>query len=480
MCVVFVSAIGVPQAYASTYTRNLILSDGNMRATYSMTQSDIQSFLKAQPGVLKSLVTTDHAGVSEPASAIIYQACQNFRISPRVMLALLQKEQSLLTRTTLATNTLSRAIGAGCPDGSTNYYPGFGKQMWYGAWLLSNFGEVTGVFPSTFVALWSPGMTRPCEDSQTVIPANLATYKLYVYNPSISGNSTFWTVYAKYFGDPLAAFAPAKVSLSAAAVGYASAKLNWTGVTGATGYEIGRATSSGGTYSRIATTTVTSSTDATLTTGKTYYYKVRAYHTEGATTTYGSYSDVKSANPTLGKVSLSAASASYTSIRLSWGNVSGASGYEIYRATSKSGTYAKVSAITGTSYTNTGRTTGRTYYYKVRAYRSIGSTKAYGSYSDVKSTKAVPAKVSGLTLAKASSSSIGVKWSSVSGATAYEIYRASSATGSFSRIRITSATSYKNTGLTRGRTYRYKVRAYHTEGRTKVYGSYSTTAGMPL
>ena len=49
-------------------------------------------------------------------------------------------------------------------------------------------------------------------------PKNLATYKLYVYNPSIgahkpygdlstqscSGNANFWKIYSRYFGSPLA------------------------------------------------------------------------------------------------------------------------------------------------------------------------------------------------------------------------------------------------------------------------------------
>ena len=35
-----------------------------------------------------------------------------------------------------------------------------------------------------------------------VYPANWATYKLYIYNPSISGNTNFWNIYLKHFGNP--------------------------------------------------------------------------------------------------------------------------------------------------------------------------------------------------------------------------------------------------------------------------------------
>ncbi|MGV8082752.1 MAG: hypothetical protein AB2L09_03825 [Coriobacteriia bacterium] len=221
-------SLGLASAYAATFDRNLILSDDNMRAVNSMSASDIQAFLDVQPGVLKSLVTTDYAGVPKPASQIIYEASQQWGISPKVMLTMLQKEQSLLTRTSLAANTLSRAIGAGCPNSTTNYYPGFGQQMWFGAQLLSAYGEgvarytirngVEVKIPYSDVA-FTYGMT--ITDSYrtppvVVTPGNLATYKLYIYNPSVgasepygdlstqscSGNANFWKIYWKYFDDP--------------------------------------------------------------------------------------------------------------------------------------------------------------------------------------------------------------------------------------------------------------------------------------
>lgn len=219
LCLGFVFA---SSALAATFNPALVISDDNMRAYDSMSQSDIQAFLNTQNGPLKSLVTTDHAGgkdnqspskVKKRASVIIWEACTAWHISPRVMLSLLQKEQSLLTRTSLAKNTLSRAIGAGCPDKSTNKYPGFGSQIWFGARLLDGYGE--GKNGST-IPLWKPPYTLYAG----VKTANLATYKLYVYNPSIgakapygdlssqssnlSGNANFWWLYRKYFGDTFA------------------------------------------------------------------------------------------------------------------------------------------------------------------------------------------------------------------------------------------------------------------------------------
>ena len=90
------------------------------------------------------------------------------------------------------------------------------------------------------------------------------------------------------------------------------------------------------------------------------------------------------------------ASASYDKLRLSWEPLSGVDGYQIYRATSKSGKYAKIATVKGASsatYTDTGRTCGTRYYYKLRAYKKIGGKTVYSKYSTILSAYAKPAKV---------------------------------------------------------------------------------------
>ena len=118
---------------------------------------------------------------------------------------------------------------------------------------------------------------------------------------------------------------------------------------------------------------------------------MRAYRTVSGTKVYSGYSAVKSAKPLPAKpASVKAARASSSSIKLTWKKVSGASGYEVYRATKKTGTYSKVTTIkkgSTVSYTNKKLTKGKTYYYKVRAYRTVSGKKVYGSYSDIVSEK---------------------------------------------------------------------------------------------
>ena len=164
-----------------------------------------------------------------------------------------------------------------------------------------------------------------------------------------------------------------------------------------------------------------------------------------------------------------AASAGYESIQFSWSKVNGATKYIVYRASSKYGTYKKVKETTATSYTNTGRTTGKTYYYKVRAVSGSTTSKA----SAVVSAKAVPAKPSDVAAEGVDSGNITIHWGKVSGATKYQIYRATSKTGTYKRVATTSGLQYTNEGLDNTKTYYYKVRAYRLQDGEKIYGKYS-------
>lgn len=120
------------------------------------------------------------------------------------------------------------------------------------------------------------------------------------------------------------------------------------------------------------------------------------------------------------------ASASYDKLRLSWEPLSGVDGYQIYRATAKSGKYAKIATVKGASsasYTDTGRTCGTRYYYKLRAYKKIGGKTVYSKYSTILSAYAKPAKVK-VTDAYAPGTavvSIAVSFTTVRGATDYEV-----------------------------------------------------------
>ncbi len=62
---------------------NLIISDSNMRAYYSMSAAQIQAYLNTKNGPLKSKSFPRHdGGQSATAAVIIWEACQKWHISP--------------------------------------------------------------------------------------------------------------------------------------------------------------------------------------------------------------------------------------------------------------------------------------------------------------------------------------------------------------------------------------------------------------
>ncbi|WP_129689302.1 InlB B-repeat-containing protein [Gottfriedia acidiceleris] len=76
-----------------------------------------------------------------------------------------------------------------------------------------------------------------------------------------------------------------------------------------------------------------------------------------------------------------------SSAKLTWSSVSGAAGYEIVKSTSKTGSYSHLSDVKTTSYTNNGLSKGKTYYYKVRSFKIVGSKKIYSDWTSVMSIK---------------------------------------------------------------------------------------------
>ena len=66
-----------------------------------------------------------------------------------------------------------------------------------------------------------------------------------------------------------------------------------------------------------------------------------------------------------------------------------------------------------------------------------------------------------------------VKYSKVARATGYEIYMAKE-NGKYVKVKTTTANSYTRTKLTRGATYKFKVRAYKKVGSNVYYGAYSS------
>ena len=133
-----------------------------------------------------------------------------------------------------------------------------------------------------------------------------------------------------------------------------------------------------------------------LTEGKDYTVKYQSGRKNPGTYTVtvtfkGNYSGKKTLTFTIApKAPTLKATAAKKSAKLSWNKQTGATGYNVYMATSKNGKYKKIATLKGNtkvSYTKKGLTKGKTYYFKVAAYTTSGKKKINGAYSSVKSVK---------------------------------------------------------------------------------------------
>ncbi len=170
------------------------------------------------------------------------------------------------------------------------------------------------------------------------------------------------------------------------------ANLSWNNIEYADGYVVYYSTNKTKNYKKISTTSKTSIKKTGLTPGKTYYFKVRTFVSEDDKKYYSSYSNILTLKPTIKKVSNVSLTADTTSINVKWNNIPGVTGYQVYRATSKKGTYKKIKTLTEATFDNTKLKKKTTYYYKVRAYITIGKTNYYGPFSSVEGTKTLDEK----------------------------------------------------------------------------------------
>ena len=257
--------------------------------------------------------------------------------------------------------------------------------------------------------------------------------------------------------------------------------LKWKAVSGAAKYEVYRSYSRDGSYSKYSTQTSTGYTNSSyLTSGTTYYYKVRALKSDG---TAGPYSAVVSVTCRLKLTAPSVTGGTDSQGRptLKWNAVTGAAKYEVYRSASRSGTYTKYSTQTSTSYTNSSYlTSGTTYYYKVRA---LGSDGSYGPYRSVASvtyratSSAVPAEVT-MGKATAQGSYITVTWDKAANAASYRVYRRVNNSSDWNVVASSvSGTSYTDWNVEPGVRYTYTVRGVAADGQTlsKTYNKTGVT-----
>ncbi len=236
-------------ANATEFQAGNIISDSKFFDVNSMNEAQIQSFIEGvacspsgvpclrdytQTTTTKAAVGGDHCkeyvgAANERASRIIAKVAQACGISPKTLLVLLQKEQSLLTNPN--SYGYQRAMGWSCPDTGPNYsascdanYFGFFNQTYQSAWQFRQYTNYPVNIPGGGTRSYRIGSVyiqhHPNADcgGSVVDIRNQATANLYLYTPyqpnasamanlygtgdscGAYGNRNFWRIYSDWFG----------------------------------------------------------------------------------------------------------------------------------------------------------------------------------------------------------------------------------------------------------------------------------------
>lgn len=154
-------------------------------------------------------------------------------------------------------------------------------------------------------------------------------------------------------------------------------------------------------------------------------------------------------------------------VKISWGSVSTAQKYTVYRSTKKDSGYKKTADVSSCSYTDKKCKAGKTYYYKVSA--TSGKESPLSSAAKVKLMAAPKIKVS------VKGKTATVSWKKIKGVKGYKVYISNKKKGKYKQAAdIKKAKKVKCTIKLAGKKTCYiKVRAYKKNGKKIVYGKYS-------
>ena len=249
--------------------------------------------------------------------------------------------------------------------------------------------------------------------------------------------------------------------------------IKWEAVTGAVKYEVYRSGSKNGTYKLLGTTEKLNYTDKTASAGYTYFYKVKAVNAAGSKSGYSAVvaGVCRCPKPVAVPDYLSSTGKPY----IKWKAVTGAAKYEVYRAASKDGKYTKVAVTTKLNYTDKDAAVGQSYYYKIKAVSKV-KTAANSVFSAAVKATCHCAKPA-VKITTSSSGAPKLTWKAVDGAAKYEVYRATSKAGKYTRYDTTTKTSYTNTSAKAGTTYYYKIKAV-SKKTTSANSSYSAVVSV--
>lgn len=188
------------QWFDPDFNPSYIISDFELTDYSSMNISDIRYFLNQNNGILKKYTMKNpQNGKIIDAAEVIHNASKQYKINPKYLLVLLQKEQSLITDPNPSQKQLDWATGyAVCDsclmtDNEIQKYKGFYNQV-------TNAAKRNRFYIDNEKTSWFFQAQKYYNiDGESVSPMNQATAGLYNYTPHINGNYNFWKIWQKWF-----------------------------------------------------------------------------------------------------------------------------------------------------------------------------------------------------------------------------------------------------------------------------------------
>ncbi len=261
--------------------------------------------------------------------------------------------------------------------------------------------------------------------------------------------------------------------------GLDSVTLTWNKVENADGYRVYQKKS--GKWSLLGKTEGNTYVCKSLKSGEQYQFTVKAYtYYKGKLVTSPGYITFKTAAKAAKPSSVKAASVGASSVSLKWNKVSGASGYRIFMKEGSAKKWKAVKTLTSTKYTVSGLKSCTKYTFAVKPYIKISGKIIWSDYKSLKVTTKLSSSI-----LKAESTAGGtatVSWGNIKGEQGYQVWYSSKPDSGFSKIANYKADTVKiqKKGLTRGKTYYFKVRAYTRLDGKFVYSAYSNTVKLKI
>lgn len=191
---------GKADGISATFDMHLVIRDEVFTDGDAITTENLQRFLEETPYDNRSwLAGATIEGV--PASQFIVNVAREHEIHPLVLLARMQVEASIVSKTVKPSQRLvDRALGCGCPDGGTcsSEFKGIANQLRCGGATMRRWFDAS----IDGSGEWRLGRAKKTLDPKTVTPKSHATASLYAYTPWVlvgrGGNWLVWNVSRKY------------------------------------------------------------------------------------------------------------------------------------------------------------------------------------------------------------------------------------------------------------------------------------------